>query len=159
MKAGGRGDRSKTLATWSALIGGGLGLHRFYLHGFGDRWGWLLWVPTLAGAYGVERMRALGQDDRLAWVLIPLLGLALASTMLTAILYGLMPDEKWNARYNRGGSARSVPWLDVIGAIAALAFGATALIASIAFMGQRYFEYAALQRAAVPQSNSQRLTP
>ena len=149
MKPGRRADRSKTLATWSALLGGGLGLHRFYLHGFGDRWGWLLWLPTLAGAYGVERMRALGQDDRLAWVLIPLLGLALALTMLTAILYGLMPDEQWNARYNPGGSARSVPWLNVFGAVAALAFGATALIASIAFMAQRYFENDAQQRAAI----------
>ena len=31
--------RSKTLATWVAVIGGAFGLHRFYLHGRGDRWG------------------------------------------------------------------------------------------------------------------------
>ena len=36
--------RSKTLASWIALIGGSLGLHRFYLHGFRDPWGWLCWV-------------------------------------------------------------------------------------------------------------------
>jgi hypothetical protein len=162
MSAGARRDRSKTLATWLAVIGGTLGLHRFYLHGWRDRWGWLLWLPSLAGAYGVLRMRALGQDDQLAWVLMPLLGLALAATMLTAIVYGLMPDAKWNARYNRGGSAASMPLLDVFGAIAALAFGATALMASIAFVAQRYFEHQADARAsaaAAPQSNSQRLKP
>ena len=31
--------RSKTLATWAALLGGSLGLHRFYLYGLRDRWG------------------------------------------------------------------------------------------------------------------------
>jgi hypothetical protein len=162
MSAGTRGDRSKTLATWLAVIGGTLGLHRFYLHGLRDRWGWLLWLPSLAGAYGVLRMRALGQDDQLAWVLMPLLGFALAATMLTAILYGLMPDEKWNARHNPGGSARSMPLLDVIGAITALLLGAIALMASIAFMAQRYFEHqedTASSAAAAPQSNSQRLKP
>ena len=39
--------KSKTLATWIALIGGSLGLHRFYLHGFRDPWGWLFaWPKT-----------------------------------------------------------------------------------------------------------------
>ena len=138
--------RSKTLATWLALTGGSLGLHRFYLHGLGDRWGWLLWLPTLVGAYGVQRMRVLGQDDMLAWALIPFLGLTLAATMGVAIFYGLMPRERWNLRFDPDGRAFDVPWLDVIGAIVALALGATALMASTAFMAQRYFEY----RAAEP---------
>ena len=70
--------KSNTLATWIALIGGSLGLHRFYLHGFRDPWGWLFAWPTLLGLYGVQRMRELGQDDQLAWALIPLLGAAKA---------------------------------------------------------------------------------
>ena len=154
--------RSKTLATWLALLGGSLGLHRFYLHGAADLWGWLLWFPTLVGAYGVLRMRALGQDDQLAWVLMPALGLVLAATMLTAIVYGLMPQEQWNARFDPHGNAYASPWLNVAGAIVALALGATALLSSIAFIGQRYFEYQALQRppaTAPSQSNSQRLAP
>ena len=152
--------RSKTLATWLAVIGGCLGLHRFYLHGFRDARGWLLWLPTLAGAYGVQRMRQFGQDDRLAWLLIPLLGLAIAGTMLVAIVYGLMPRERWNPRFDPGQRAPALPWLDVIGAIAGLAFGATALMASTAFMAQRYFEYRAGETPpTATQSNSQRLTP
>ncbi len=157
MTPNGAPDRSKTLATWIALLGGSLGLHRFYLYGFGDLRGWLLWPPTVAGAWGVQRMLALGQDDQLAWLLIPLLGLVLAVTMLTAIVYGLMPDEKWDARFNRGGTAFRSPWLSVLGAIAALALGATALMASIAFMAQRYFEFRAEPRtpvAALPTTPS-----
>ena len=156
--------RSQTIATWLALLGGPLGLHRFYLHGPGDRWGWLLWPPTLIGTYGVQRMRALGQDDQLAWLLIPFLGLVIAATMLTAIIYGLTPVTQWKARFDPAGNEISWPWLNVIGAVAGLAIGATALIASIAFMGQRFFEYQALQHSArqsapADQTNSQRLKP
>lgn len=134
--------KSKTLATWIALIGGSLGLHRFYLHGFRDPWGWLFAWPTLLGLYGVQRMRELGQDDHLAWALIPLLGLMLAGTMLVAIVYGLMPDEKWDARHNPGGPpGPRAGWGAVIGAIVALMLGATVLMATVAFSGQRYFEY------------------
>ena len=159
MSSAPQSGRSKTIATWLALLGGSLGLHRFYLYGLGDRWGWLLWLPTLLGAYGVERMRALGQDDRLAWLLIPLLGLTLAGTMLNAIVYGLMPAARWQARHDAQASALSWPALDVLGAVVGLALGATALMSSIAFMAQRYFEDAALRRDAPSpvQSNSHRL--
>lgn len=135
--------RSKTLATWITLVGGCLGLHRFYLHGFRDPWGWLLPVPTFVGLYGVQRMREFGQDDRLAWVLIPLLGIVVAGTMLAAIVHGLTPDEKWNARHNRAGGGPRSGGLAVAGAILALMLGAGVLMATIAFSGQRWFEFQA----------------
>ena len=42
--------KNKTVAAWLAFLGGPLGLHRFYLHGLGDR-------IALAHqiAFGVER--------------------------------------------------------------------------------------------------------
>jgi hypothetical protein len=133
--------RSKSLATWIALLGGGLGLHRFYLHGWRDTWGWLHPLPTLLGLYGIRRVQLYGQDDALSWVLIPLLGLVLAQAMLCAILYGLTPDERWDARHNPGRPVHPTHWAPVIGAILALALGASVLMATIAFGGQRYFEY------------------
>ena len=42
-------DKSKTLATWIAILFGTLGLHRFYLRGFGDWLGWLHPLPTGLG--------------------------------------------------------------------------------------------------------------
>jgi hypothetical protein len=135
------GYKSKTLATWIALLTGSLGLHRFYLHGFKDLLGWLHPWPTLAGLHGVLRMLAYGQDDRLSWVLVPLLGLMLAQAMLFAILYGLTPDEQWNARFNASTARQHrTGWAAVIGVIAALMVGAGVLMATIAFGMQRYFE-------------------
>jgi hypothetical protein len=140
--------KSKTLATWIALLGGSVGLHRFYLHGFSDRWGWLFIWPSLVGWYGVQRMRLLGADDHLAWVLIPLLGLMLSIAMLSAIIYGLTPDEKWNARFNPDGPQHRMNWATVIGVATALIVGGGVLMATLAFSAQRYFEYAAESAAA-----------
>lgn len=137
------GYKSKTLATWAALLGGGFGLHRFYLHGWRDAWAWLLPWPTLIGLVGVARMRELGADDHAAWAMIPLLGIVLAATMLTAIVYGLTPDDKWNARFNPTGPAHRAGWATVIGVVVALVVGAGVLMATLAFSAQRYFEYQA----------------
>ncbi len=143
--------KSKTLATWLALLGGSLGLHRFYLHGLRDALGWLLPWPTLLGAYGVHRAQSFGLDDPLSWLLIPLLGLVLAATMLSAIVIGLTRDDAWNARFNTGGRVHRSGWLTVLGVVFALAFGAAALMATLAFSAQRYFEYQADGIATAPR--------
>ena len=145
MTPGLQGYKSKTLATWIALIGGSLGLHRFYLHGWSDVWGWCSVPLTLLGLYGLQRARQVGLDDHLSWLLLPLLGLTLAIAMLTAIVYGLTSDEKWNARFNPAGPASRTGWLTILGVILALALGAAALMATLAFSAQRFFEYQAEQ--------------
>ena len=131
--------RSKTIATWLALLGGSLGLHRFYLLGWRDPWAWLHPWPTLVGAYGFWRMRTFGVDDARGSALVPLLGIMLAATMLQAIVYGLTSDERWAARHGapRGGAPA---WPLVLAVIIALAAGASIAVATIAFTAQRYFE-------------------
>lgn len=138
-------SRSKTVATWLALLGGTLGAHRFYLHGKGDLLAWLHPWPTLLGLGGVLRMRNLGQDDQLAWLLIPVLGLMIAQAMLAAIVIGLTPDERWQARFAPGEPPRPTGWAAVIPVIAALMVGGAVLMGTIAFGGQKFFEWQAAQ--------------
>ncbi len=134
--------KSKSLATWLAVIAGSLGAHRFYLRGIRDALAWLHAIPTMAGLVGLMRMDQLGQDDKLAWLLIPIFGLMVAQAMLTAIIIGLTPDETWNARYNHGVEpAPQTRWAPIIGVITALMIGAGVLMATIAFSGQRFFEW------------------
>ena len=144
-----RPPRSQAAATWLAFLGGSLGLHRFYLHGARDAWGWLLIPFSLLGALGAWRMRTFGQDDVRAWFLVPWLGLTLAASMLEAIVYGLMPGERWRARHDPEARTRPRPWLEVLGAVGAGAVGAIALISTIAFVAQKGFEsQAAARRSA-----------
>ena len=137
--------KNKTLATWLTFLGGPLGLHRFYLKGFGDLLGWLLPIPTALGLYGIERVQQFGQDDAWSWVLIPLLGLTITGCALTAIVYGLMAPQKWNARFNPRldpeAEAGQTSWFTVLGIAVSLLVGAAVLMASLAFSFQRYFEY------------------
>jgi len=133
--------RSKTLATWLAVVGGTLGVHRFYLHGWKDAVGWLFPLPTLIGLAGVIRMRNLGQDDTVSWVLLPVLGLVITVAMLSAIRIGLTPDERWAARFGTPSEPVATGWGPVLGAIVALMLGGAALMGTIAFGGQKYFEY------------------
>jgi hypothetical protein len=115
--------KSKTVASWLAFLGGPLGLHCFYLRGFGSTLGWLLPIPTALGLYGFT----------------------IAGCALTAIVYGLMTPEKWNARYNAGAPvdapAGRTNWLTIGAVVLALFFGSTILMASIAFSFQRFFEH------------------
>ena len=137
--------KNKTLAAWLALVGGTVGLHRFYLKGMGDLLGWLLPIPTVLGLYGIERVQQYGLDDPWSWVLIPLVGFTFAGCALMAIIYGLMPPERWNARFNPAAppdaASGGTGWITIAAIVLALAVGTTVLMASIVFSFQRYFEY------------------
>lgn len=137
--------KNKTVAAWLAFVAGPLGLHRFYLHGLSDTLGWLLPIPTALGLYGIERVRQFGLDDTWSWVLIPMLGFTVAGCALMAIVYGLTTPEKWNARFNPQqpptASAGATNWFTIAAVVTALLVGTSVLMASIAFSGQRYFEY------------------
>jgi hypothetical protein len=137
--------KNKTLASWLTFLGGPLGLHRFYLRGPGDLWGWLLPVPTALGLYGIERALSLGQDDPLSWLLIPLLGFNVAACSLNAIIFGLMSRPRWNALYNPGADpehpAGATGWITIGAVAAALLIGTGILMSSIVFSFQHYFEH------------------
>jgi hypothetical protein len=150
--------KSKTLAAWLAFLGGAIGVHRLYLHGLKDVFAWLHVPLTGLGLWGVHRVQTLGQDDRLSWLLLPLLGLMVAQAALMAILYGLTPDEKWDAQRNPGQPPRSTGWGPILAVIAALIVGATALMATIAFGGQRFFEWQMEQRPTRVSARTQDLS-
>ena len=138
-RAAAAGPKSKTLATWLALLGGLLGAHRFYLHGGRDVLAWLHPVLSLTGLAGVVRMQNLGQDDHAAWLLIPLFGGMVAVAMLSTIVLGLTSDERWAERH--GQPLQATRWAPVIAVVVALLVGGAALMGTLAFAGQMFFEY------------------
>jgi hypothetical protein len=152
--------KNKTVATWLAFLGGSLGLHRFYLHGVRDVWAWAHAIPTALGWWGVDRMRTLGQDDTLSWWLLPWLGLVVAVTCLTAILYALTDTPRWNQRHNPQGpadhTAGTSNWLTIAALVFSLMLGTIALMATLAFGFQRYFETQVEAAKALSQSATDR---
>ena len=85
-------------------------------------------------------MREFGVDDARGSLLVPLLGITLAVTMLQAIVYGLMNEERWARRWRSGAPAAPRGWPTLLAVGLALAVGVGVAVATIAFTAQRYFE-------------------
>lgn len=130
--------KSKGIAAWLALLLGSLGLHRFYLYGLKDAWAWAHPLPTLLALTALRSIENI-DSPQLTWAL-PLLGLMVVIGCVNAIHIGLTPDERWNSRHNPAQPAPPTRWAPVLATVASLLVGSTALMASIAFSAQRYFE-------------------
>jgi TM2 domain-containing membrane protein YozV len=120
--------KNKTLAALLAFIFGGLGIHRFYMYGMKDAWGWVHLCTLLIS--GVALFTIPGQP--LMFIASPLVISILAGFIETFII-GLMPDDKWDARHNPGSDRQSHSgWLVAIILVLTVGVGATSLIAAIA---------------------------
>jgi hypothetical protein len=119
--------KNKTFATLLAAVLGGIGVHRFYLRGINDRWGWLHASAIIV--CGIINGAAPGVDP--FYKLLPLF-LSILIACLEALVLGLMPDEKWDAAFNAGSGRQSASrWPLACVLVATLMLGAFALIATI----------------------------
>jgi hypothetical protein len=120
--------KNKTLAAFLAFLLGAAGLHRFYLKGMGDRWGWLHFASLPAS--GLLLATLPGQP--LLVTVSPLVLSALIASIETFVI-GLMADEKWDATWNAGSSLKSDSrWPIAMLMVANLFYGATLLLTVIA---------------------------
>jgi TM2 domain-containing membrane protein YozV len=120
--------KNKTFATLLAAVAGSIGLHRFYLRGAGDKWGWLHLASLPATGLAI----ALGLGHQGFFQAAPLLLSALCG-FLEALVLGLIPDDQWDQRFNPGSSQGSVSgWPLALLLVLTLGLGATALIGVIA---------------------------
>lgn len=120
--------KNKAFAALLATVAGGLGLHRFYLRGLADKWGWL----HAASLLGVAAVFAIWPKADPYFLLLPLI-LSILVGQLEALVLGLMSDEKWDAAFNAGSGKHSESrWPLAFVLVAALMLGAFGLIAAIA---------------------------
>jgi len=126
--------RHKALAALLAFLFGGLGLERLYL---GQRRWWLplavtaLMLPLLVG------VRNWYQSPAFFIAMVPVI-----AGFIHALVLALMPDEKFDARFNLGAQRRNDSgWNAVLVAIVTLMVGATILMTTIVLLFQTYFEH------------------
>jgi TM2 domain-containing membrane protein YozV len=133
--------RSKTITAALAFLLGSLGAHRFYLYGKRDIYGWAHILGTLIGIPGVMLLVASERASILGWVLAFLGAVSLLAAFLAAIVYGLRPDEKWDAQFNAHTQRKSRSgWTVVFIVIFSLLIGAFLLMTGLAISFQTYFE-------------------
>jgi TM2 domain-containing membrane protein YozV len=120
--------KNKTFATLLAFVTGGFGIHRFYLYGWTDIWGWLH-LSTLPISAAIL---SLGIRQPVIFIASPFILSALVA-FIEALAIGLTPDDKWDARHNHGSGLQSRSgWPIALLLILTLGVGATALFAAIA---------------------------
>jgi TM2 domain-containing membrane protein YozV len=118
----------KTLATFLAAFFGGIGAHRFYLYGMRDRLGWAH-IVTLP--ISLLLMTIWPEQQRL-FTGAPLV-ISILAGMIEALALGLIPDEKWDVRYNSlSGKQSDSGWTVVLLLVFSLTVGATGVIAAMA---------------------------
>ncbi|EON17797.1 hypothetical protein ASL20_07395 [Cupriavidus necator] len=132
--------KSKLLTVALAFLCGSLGAHRFYLGGLRDPYGWVHLLALLAGAIGVASMATGAGSPALNWTFAVAGGASVISAFLAAIVYGLRPDDKWDARFNQLGKPTRSGWPVVILVILSLLIGTGLLMAGLAFSFQTFFE-------------------
>ncbi|WP_353190104.1 hypothetical protein [Pandoraea pnomenusa] len=133
--------KSKTLTAGLAMLFGTLGLHRFYLYGLRDRFGWAHLVGSACGVAGWGLLVTSELRSPAGWALTILGAISLFSAFLAAIVYGLRPDERWNAQFNSGAQHKSRSgWTAVIIVAISLFVGAMLMMSGFAVAFQTYFE-------------------
>lgn len=133
--------RSKTITAALAFFVGSLGAHRFYLYGRRDFYGWAHVVGTLLGIPGVLLLIASERASIPGWVLAFFGTVSVLSAFLAAIVYGLRPDEKWDAQFNAHTQQKSQSgWTVIFVVIFSLLIGAFLLMTALAITFQTYFE-------------------
>ncbi len=120
--------KNKTLSTFLAAVGGSIGLHRFYLYGNRDRFGWLhiLAIPLSLGLMAAQPS-APKLFTGLPFVLSALIA------CLEALVIGLTADDKWDARHNAGSGKHSEShWILAVLLVLTVGLGAMGVIALLA---------------------------
>ncbi len=120
--------KNKTLATFLASFLGGIGAHRFYLHGFRDRFGWLHLVTLPISLLAIKTW-----PEQQQLFMGCLFVVSVLAGLLEALVIGLIPDQKWDARYNSSSGKQSDSgWTVVLLLVFSLMIGATGVIAAMA---------------------------
>lgn len=125
---------NKTWATFLASAFGGLGAHRFYLGGVGDKFGWLhlASVPLSALLY-------YSHNPSVAMFSLSPLIVSILLGQLQALVLGVKPDEKWDAMYNPGsGQQSNSRWPQALLLVLTMALGSTTLMAAMARLMDLY---------------------
>lgn len=133
--------RSKTMTAALAFFFGCLGAHRFYLYGKRDIYGWAHVIGMLIGIPGAMLVVASDRASMLGWMLALPGAVSLLAAFLAAIVYGLRPDEKWDAQFNAQTQRKSRSgWTVIFVVIFSLLIGAFLLMTGLAISFQTYFE-------------------
>lgn len=124
--------KSKTSTTLLAVLLGGTGAHRFYLYGRKDFWAWIYFCAFVLFTLTLLVAQT---SNSLALNLLSLFPIPVFAAWIEALVIGLTPDEKWDAKHNELSAQQSDSrWSVVILIVLTFACTFTTIVISMARM-------------------------
>lgn len=125
--------RHKALAALLAAVGGALGANRIYL---GQRYAWLPLAVTAASAPLLVGVMNWYQTPAFFVMMVPVI-----AGFIQALALALMPDDRFDARFNSGSTrGNRSGWDAVLVAAVTLFVGAFVTVTVIVLLFQTMFE-------------------
>jgi hypothetical protein len=122
--------KNKTLTTLLAIFLGGVGAHRFYLYGSRDFWAWNYVVAFVLFAAAVFLAQS---PHSMTISMIALFPVSIFAGWIAAVVTGLTPDAKWDARHNAKSQKKSASgWPLIVLLVLTFALGSTTFIFCVA---------------------------
>lgn len=122
--------KNKTLAMLLAIFFGGVGAHRVYLYGIRDFW---LWNYLVAFAIFASAIVLAQKPHSFTISLLALFPASIFLGWVEALVIGLTPDKKWDARHNPQSSRPSASsWPVPVLLVLTFACGFTTFVVCIA---------------------------
>ncbi len=117
--------RSKVTAAWLASLLGVLGIHWWYM---GRRYAWMVTAFSLSMLALTPLFPVWWNNPAFFFLMIPI-----TDGVIESLVFALMADEKFDARYNpNSGKTTKTGWNAVIAAIVSTFLGGTVLVFGIA---------------------------
>jgi hypothetical protein len=97
-------------------------------------------LGLFSGILGWKLLGASGMSSALGWALAAYGFISLIASWLTTIVFGLRPDEKWDAQFNSNSSLKSDSgWLVILCVILSLMIGAAVMMVGLAIAFEQHF--------------------
>jgi uncharacterized membrane protein len=132
--------KSKLIVTALSVFLPGTGLNWLYLKGLQCKWFYIQLIALVLGLVGWTLLSNSQMSSFFGWVGVVAGTISLLSSWITALAFGLRPDEKWDAQFNSNSGKQSQSgWLVIICVIIALMVGAFTLMAGLAIAFEQFF--------------------
>jgi TM2 domain-containing membrane protein YozV len=132
--------KNKLIFCALGLILPGSGFNIIYLKGLRNIWAWLHMLALFAGVLGYQLLSATEMSSALGWLMATAGFISLEASWLTTIVYGLRPDEKWDAQFNAHSEKKNDSnWLVVFTVILSLMIGAAVMMTGLAIAFEQHF--------------------
>lgn len=136
--------RSKLIFCALGLLIPGTGLNCFYLQGIKSFWAWVQLAALVSGILGLSLLMIGTEAGFAAWLLLIFGFISLEASWLSTIVFGLRPDEKWDAQFNANCASNQTTktgWPVIITVILSLIIGVGVMMSFLAIGFEQFFIY------------------